>query len=578
LITQLEGVTKDGSCLAQLDQLATGSWEWLADHHLMSLMKLFEQIATACHARAADVAAYLIERAIGEGLDQRSMISLTAVATGCTEGEVKNLVEVGQGRQVSDRFKQALDSGKTTMAGAKAIANETNQLAPAAAAEVFEEVLTDPAVTNSNKQRQAARQAVERNNPQTRQTRHANARKRRRVVLEPAANGMSWLKGYIPSLNANIIYQKLRRATENAALQGRTVRQAEADLFAQYLLGDNPTPTQTAEPTTDPNGGPTSEPETKPTAKPTTGPAPGPTNRPTASSNGQPQVPTTAGTAPRPSSGASKMVPKPDGAAARHARVLFMVDPQALDAAMERPVPNEPPGTLTSEIISGSRVLVNINPQSLTAENGSSACPPGTEPAAGGKKGRLSTALDPPGVVAAPLVGSLSMLDSDELTWLVRHAYRQAIVTHPESGRLVTLGARPARPGSRLVAPKVNWHWHDPTTWPSETAASPTYQPADWLTLLVMIRDQTCRWPGCARPATECQIDHHQAFSFFRAPETQTLASNLGCLCLLHHRMKHQDHWTAQRDPATGITTWTHRSGLTTEVPPSSLSCGNAPP
>jgi len=148
------------------------------------------------------------------------------------------------------------------------------------------------------------------------------------------------------------------------------------------------------------------------------------------------------------------------------------------------------------------------------------------------------------------------------------------MVIHPGSGRLVTLGERPIKPGGRLAAPEVTWDWDNPATWPAEAASSGAYQPADWLALMVMIRDQTCRWPGCDKPATGCQIDHHRPFNNLVAPETQTLASNLGCLCTPHHQVKHLDEWTVRRDPNTGITTWTHLNGLVYQAPPHNLTKG----
>ncbi|PRZ43131.1 uncharacterized protein DUF222 [Antricoccus suffuscus] len=54
----------------------------------------------------------------------------------------------------------------------------------------------------------------------------------------------------------------------------------------------------------------------------------------------------------------------------------------------------------------------------------------------------------------------------------------------------------------------------------------------------VITRDQTCRFPGCARKAQYCHLDHVVEF-----PLGSTADHNLACLCALHHRVKHQTGW-----------------------------------
>ena len=65
--------------------------------------------------------------------------------------------------------------------------------------------------------------------------------------------------------------------------------------------------------------------------------------------------------------------------------------------------------------------------------------------------------------------------------------------------------------------------------------------PADlksWLRL----RDETCRFPGCARRAQRCDIDHVTDW----ATGGTTDHTNLIHLCRTHHRLKHHTTWTAQ--------------------------------
>lgn len=62
--------------------------------------------------------------------------------------------------------------------------------------------------------------------------------------------------------------------------------------------------------------------------------------------------------------------------------------------------------------------------------------------------------------------------------------------------------------------------------------------PADLRTALA-VRDVTCRFPGCARRAARCDVDHSTAW----AAGGETAADNLAHLCRKHHRLKHLGRW-----------------------------------
>jgi Domain of unknown function (DUF222) len=76
-------------------------------------------------------------------------------------------------------------------------------------------------------------------------------------------------------------------------------------------------------------------------------------------------------------------------------------------------------------------------------------------------------------------------------------------------------------------------------------APEPGYTPSAKLAEFVQTRDLTCRAPGCDRPATHCDIDHTVAF----ADGGLTHASNLKCLCRLHHLLKTFWGWRDQQLP-----------------------------
>ena len=88
--------------------------------------------------------------------------------------------------------------------------------------------------------------------------------------------------------------------------------------------------------------------------------------------------------------------------------------------------------------------------------------------------------------------------------------------------------------------------------------------PAD-LKRWTQLRDQHCTFPGCGRPAKQCDLDHTTAW----AHGGTTRATNLAHLCRHHHRLKHESRWTVTRQP-TGTTTWTTPTGHThtTDPPP----------
>jgi hypothetical protein len=89
--------------------------------------------------------------------------------------------------------------------------------------------------------------------------------------------------------------------------------------------------------------------------------------------------------------------------------------------------------------------------------------------------------------------------------------------------------------------------------------------PVDLFNALVL-RDQTCRWLGCDRPADWCDAHHVVPWWDFG----HTRLDNLVLLCRRHHQLGHQPGWTnelradgtyAVTDPR-GRTYMTHPPGL----------------
>jgi hypothetical protein len=79
---------------------------------------------------------------------------------------------------------------------------------------------------------------------------------------------------------------------------------------------------------------------------------------------------------------------------------------------------------------------------------------------------------------------------------------------------------------------------------------SATYVPSRALADRVILRDRTCRMPGCNRKAYACELDHAVQFT-----GTNTVEANLHCLCRRHHHAKHDAGWQVRRRD-NGVTEW----------------------
>jgi hypothetical protein len=99
------------------------------------------------------------------------------------------------------------------------------------------------------------------------------------------------------------------------------------------------------------------------------------------------------------------------------------------------------------------------------------------------------------------------------------------VLTHPETGAVLSVGRQRYR------------------------------VPADLKTALV-VRDETCRFPGCRRRAVRCDLDHATDWQDGGASDVD----NLEHQCRKHHRLKHQLGWRIAHDGG-GHLTWTSPSG-----------------
>ncbi|MCP3421505.1 HNH endonuclease signature motif containing protein [Nocardioides pinisoli] len=95
--------------------------------------------------------------------------------------------------------------------------------------------------------------------------------------------------------------------------------------------------------------------------------------------------------------------------------------------------------------------------------------------------------------------------------------------------------------------------------------STPAYAVPDKLREQVILRDRTCVFPWCTRPARRADIDHviphdPDAEAEGRPQPGPTATWNLACLCRFHHRLKTHSAWRYEM-VAPGVFEWTSPHG-----------------
>ncbi|WP_181137605.1 HNH endonuclease signature motif containing protein [Rathayibacter sp. AY1D1] len=116
------------------------------------------------------------------------------------------------------------------------------------------------------------------------------------------------------------------------------------------------------------------------------------------------------------------------------------------------------------------------------------------------------------------------------------------VLTHPSTGAVVSVGRT-----HRLPPPRMR--------------------------LALQLRDRTCRFPGCTRPAATAEADHTLEWRHGGA----TALDNLASLCVAHHHVRHGDRWTYTLHP-DGSADWTTPTGRRVVTRPPDPPAPPAPP
>lgn len=133
---------------------------------------------------------------------------------------------------------------------------------------------------------------------------------------------------------------------------------------------------------------------------------------------------------------------------------------------------------------------------------------------------------------------------------------------------------------ARTIAQEARWRFVavDPRTGEVVDRSTDSYRPSAEVVDAIIDRDVTCTFPGCHVDARRCDLDHTDPFRDDRPAAEQTRTTNLAALCRHHHRMKTHGGWTPRRDPATGVTSWTSRSGCRYTRDPVPVPLTSEPP
>lgn len=92
----------------------------------------------------------------------------------------------------------------------------------------------------------------------------------------------------------------------------------------------------------------------------------------------------------------------------------------------------------------------------------------------------------------------------------------------------------------------------DPATGALVDRGREAYRVTDSLRAFLVTRDGTCRFPGCSRSATTCDVDHAVPWG----DGGSTDRSNLGPLCRRHHLLKTHGGWSIEHVEPDGRTIW----------------------
>jgi hypothetical protein len=563
----LAGFTNDAWC----DGLGS-----LTDDELIGVMRAWHRLQSwGCAGELAAVAELAARRAAAveagadpyliEHVDDEIAAPLTL-----TNRAAGNLLDFAASLRRLPLTSAALAAGEIDRVKALIITDELSHLDTAHAAAVERAIVGKAAGQTSGQVRASARRAVIAADPAAARKRKEAAQREARVERWDEPDGTASLAGRdLPPagvLAADHNVSALARALKAAGGQG-TMDQLRAQAFLMLLTGE-PIETLLATHRDQTSGAPSPEP-----ADPAG--APGPPGNDPGDGSGVPRAagpsaaagPADGTQAPSPTRPSSTGDPARDSQAPSSTGPSSTADPAGGTQA--------PTATGPSNITDGDRPrFLDVGLPGLATGGAGLA----------GLAGRINLTMpvttwlglsDAPGDASG--YGPLDSIDSRDLAAvLAKHPLTRWCLTLTDShGRPVAhgcarKGSHPprgspggcsppanllARAGVWLAGIALEWLETGDCTHRRETES---YRPPPSLQHLLSVRQPTCSFPGCRRPATQSDLDHTIAFD----KGGRTCECNLAPLCRAHHQAKQVQGWHLEQ-PEPGILIWRLPHGRT---------------
>lgn len=135
-----------------------------------------------------------------------------------------------------------------------------------------------------------------------------------------------------------------------------------------------------------------------------------------------------------------------------------------------------------------------------------------------------------------------------------------------EPGELVGYGPIDAQTARELSGTATTWTrlLTDPANGAILDFGRDTYRVPAELRRYLQVRDEVCRFVGCTRAASYCDLDHTVPW----VEHGETIAANLANFCRGHHRVKGRGRWKVEND-GNGVIRCTSPTGKVYETQPS---------
>ncbi|GAA4729754.1 hypothetical protein GCM10023216_21650 [Isoptericola chiayiensis] len=196
----------------------------------------------------------------------RALVADVATTLRITERDAGHLVDTaGTLCRSAPEAVDALHGGRLSLRHATMLADTLADLPDDVRRPVLRESLAGAGCDTPTQFRRRLRRARDRAHPVAADERHRDARKRRDVCVDPAADGMAWLSALLPATGAHAAADRLDRAARAAREAGedRTAGQLRADALLDLLTAPqrsaaapSPRPSSSSHDTAHPAPGP----------------------------------------------------------------------------------------------------------------------------------------------------------------------------------------------------------------------------------------------------------------------------------------------------------------------------------